>query len=41
MGSIVVITDTDSGLPAEAAVQYGILQVPITIHFGQEVFASN
>lgn len=35
---IAVITDTDSSLPAAVAAQYGIQQVPINIHFGQETF---
>jgi DegV family protein with EDD domain len=37
MSSIAIITDTDSSLPAEWATRYGIHQVPITIHFGEEV----
>jgi DegV family protein with EDD domain len=41
MGNIAIITDTDSSLPADAAAEYGIYQVPISIHFGQEVFESN
>ncbi len=35
---IAVITDTDSSLPAAVAAQYGIQQVPINIHFGQDTF---
>jgi DegV family protein with EDD domain len=38
MSSIAIITDTDSSLPADIAVRYGIRQAPITIHFGQETF---
>jgi DegV family protein with EDD domain len=36
MPSITVITDTDASLPAEVAARYGIQQVPIVVHFGQE-----
>jgi fatty acid kinase fatty acid binding subunit len=36
MPSIAVVTDTDSSLPAELAARYGILQVPISVHFGQD-----
>ncbi len=33
---IAILTDTDSSLPADLAARYGIRQVPINIHFGQE-----
>jgi DegV family protein with EDD domain len=38
VSSIAIITDTDTSLPADIVNQYGIRQVPITIHFGQEAF---
>jgi len=37
MSSIAIITDTDSSLPAEVAACYGIRQMPITVHFGEEI----
>ena len=38
MDKIAIVTDTDSSLPVELAARYGIQQVPITIHFGEETF---
>jgi len=37
MSSVAIITDTDSSLPADVAARYGIRQVPINVHFGEEV----
>ena len=37
MPSIAIVTDTDASLPADLAARYGIRQVPITVHFGQEI----
>jgi DegV family protein with EDD domain len=36
MSSIAILTDTDASLPAEVAARYGIEQVPITVHFGDD-----
>jgi DegV family protein with EDD domain len=41
MTKIAVITDTDSSLPSELADSYGIKQVPITIHFGDDAHISD
>jgi len=38
MSHAAIITDTDSGLPVEIAEKHNILQVPITIQFGDETF---
>lgn len=40
MTTVAVVTDTDASLPGALAARYGIRQVPITIHFGQEVLYS-
>jgi DegV family protein with EDD domain len=38
MSKISIVTDTDSSLPDSVASKYGILQVPIAIHFGEECY---
>ena len=38
MNKIALITDTDSSLPLEVSKNYGIIQVPIGINFGEESF---
>lgn len=35
-----VITDTDASLPVEITTRFGIRQVPINIHFGEETLAT-
>lgn len=40
MTKIAVITDTDSSLPAHVAAEYGIHQVPITVHFSDETYTT-
>ena len=41
MPSIAIITDTDASLSFELAGRYNIRQVPITIHFGEELLRAN
>ena len=38
--SIVIISDTDTSLPLESQKKFDILQVPITIHFGEEILSA-
>lgn len=40
MNKIAVITDSDSSLPPALAQAAGIRQVPITIHFGEQVYTT-
>ncbi len=40
MNKVAIITDTDCSLPDELIAKYGIRQVPITIHFGEETFTT-
>jgi DegV family protein with EDD domain len=38
MPSIAIVTDSDASLPPEIAARFGIRQVPITVHFGNEIY---
>lgn len=38
--TIAIISDTDTSLPQSSLDQFGIVQVPITIHFGEEVLSA-
>ena len=38
MAKIAIITDTDSSLPIDLAARHGIVQVPISIRFGDDTF---
>ena len=40
MPKIAIITDTDSSLPVDVAAQYGIRQVPITVHFDENTYTT-
>ena len=40
MSSVAIVTDSDASLPNALAAQYGIRQVPINIHFGDETLRS-
>ena len=38
MSSIAIVTDTDASLSPGLAESYGIIQVPINVHFGEDVY---
>ena len=40
MSKIAIVTDSDSSLTTELAAPFGIRQVPITIHFGEETYTT-
>jgi DegV family protein with EDD domain len=40
VNKVAIITDTDCSLPDEQIARYGIVQVPITVHFGEETFTT-
>jgi DegV family protein with EDD domain len=40
MSKIAIITDTDSSLPASLAAQHHIRLIPITVHFGEEIYTT-
>lgn len=40
MSPVAIVTDTDSSIPAEVAARLNIIQVPVNVHFGEEVFES-
>ncbi|NIS83411.1 MAG: DegV family EDD domain-containing protein [Anaerolineales bacterium] len=38
MSRVAIVTDTDSSIPLDVAARYSIIQVPVNVHFGEEVF---
>jgi len=38
MSKIAIVTDTNTSLSSEFAAQHNIRQVPITVHFGDDMF---
>lgn len=40
MSEIAIVTDTDASLPDHLVREYGIYQVPINVHFGEESYES-
>ena len=41
MPAIHLVTDTDASLPTDLETRYSIIQVPVTVHFGEETYRSN
>lgn len=41
MPKIAIVTDTDASLPPGLAARYGICQVPINVHFGEETLRTS
>lgn len=40
MSRVAIVTDTDASLPLDIAERYRIFQVPMTVHFGDEILVS-
>ena len=38
MSKIAIVTDSDASLPQDVATKWGIVQVPVNVHFGEETF---